>query len=224
MSEKLITVATFPTPFEAQLAKNRLEAEGIPSYLGDEETAGNLWHLGLALGGVKLLVPDDHLSKAFDLLTAPPEEETPDLEGDSKESQPNPEAIQEGWNCPRCGKQNSADQESCTACESGGDEFDQASADSPDEEQDDSALAEDGTDETVPSLGDYLAFRASKAALFGLLFFPFSLYSCWLLFRLITFPGQISRQGTRYMLVALVLDFLALLVLVPFVFFYFRRF
>src|SRR5260370_31046062 len=74
MSEKLVTVGGFATPFEARVAKNRLEAEAIPVFLGDEESVGNIWHLGLALGGVKLLVPDDHIQKAMYFLTTLPEE------------------------------------------------------------------------------------------------------------------------------------------------------
>jgi hypothetical protein len=39
MSESFVTVATFETPAEAQLARNRPEEEGIDLVLTDVETA-----------------------------------------------------------------------------------------------------------------------------------------------------------------------------------------
>ena len=57
MSKHLLTIARFGTPFQANMAKNRLEAEGIPAFLADEQTVGNLLLYGAVLGGVKLLVP-----------------------------------------------------------------------------------------------------------------------------------------------------------------------
>jgi hypothetical protein len=56
MSDAFITIATFETPMEAQLAQNRLEAEGIGAFLSDDETVGSLWHLGSTMGGVKVRV------------------------------------------------------------------------------------------------------------------------------------------------------------------------
>ncbi len=52
--ERLVTVETFAAPWEAQLARARLEAEGIDSQLADEHLA----RLGLsgAIGGVRLQV------------------------------------------------------------------------------------------------------------------------------------------------------------------------
>ena len=222
MSEKLVTVASFATPFEAQVAKNRLEAEGIPAFLGDEESVGNLWHLGMALGGVKLMVSDDHIQKAMDLLTILPEEELAETDPDPDSGEADSEAIQEAWTCPQCGNRVTADQGFCPSCDSSGDEPDEATFTSPKNDSGDSALPEDGSDLPFPLLGDDIAFRALKAATFSLLFFPFAFYSCWLLFRLVTFPGHLSPQGTRNMLVALVLDFVVLIVFFTFFSFYWR--
>src|SRR6516164_2376672 len=71
MADKLITVATFNTPMEAALARNHLESEGIPAFLGDEETIGILGGLmGAALGGVKLMVSEDYVLRAEDVLSS----------------------------------------------------------------------------------------------------------------------------------------------------------
>ena len=52
----LVTVATFPEAIEAHIYRNRLEAEGIPAVLADENIVSNQpWH-SIAYGGVKLRV------------------------------------------------------------------------------------------------------------------------------------------------------------------------
>jgi hypothetical protein len=219
MHDKLVTVAEFATPIEARLAKNRLEAAGIPTFLGDEETVGNLWHLGLALGGVKLLVADDDIQRAMDVLATLPEQETTEADYDAASREADAEAIQEAWTCPQCGNRLSVDQRFCTACGSAGDEPDEAILVTASKPSPDSAALEDNIPLRFPMLGDEIAFRALKAAAFGLLFFPLAFYSCWLLFRLLTFPGELSPQGTRHMLLALVLDFVVLVVYFPVLFF-----
>ncbi|WP_169727986.1 DUF2007 domain-containing protein [Adhaeribacter aquaticus] len=52
----MVTVATFPEAIEAHIYRNRLEVEGIPCVLGDENIISNQpWH-SIAYGGVKLRV------------------------------------------------------------------------------------------------------------------------------------------------------------------------
>jgi hypothetical protein len=64
--DRLVTVETFATSWEAQLARARLESEGIESRMADE----NLVRLGLsnAIGGVKLLVWEEDAAHAAELL------------------------------------------------------------------------------------------------------------------------------------------------------------
>lgn len=59
--EPMITVGAYTTPWEAQLARACLEAEGIDSALADE-------HLGRIIGGVKLRVREDDALRASELL------------------------------------------------------------------------------------------------------------------------------------------------------------
>jgi hypothetical protein len=65
MSAQLVTVATFGTPTEASIVRNRLEAVGIRTFLADEATVGMAWHLGVAVGGVKLQVAEDDAERAL---------------------------------------------------------------------------------------------------------------------------------------------------------------
>ena len=58
MSDKLVTVTSFGNVVEAEIARNALEAAGVRAFLEGEATVGNMWHLGNALGGVKLQVAD----------------------------------------------------------------------------------------------------------------------------------------------------------------------
>jgi hypothetical protein len=64
----LVTVATFPEAIEAHIFRNRLEAEGIPSVLADENIVSNQpWH-SIAYGGVKLRVRQQDRERAADII------------------------------------------------------------------------------------------------------------------------------------------------------------
>jgi hypothetical protein len=69
MSQSLVTVATFDSPPEAELARNRLEEEGISALLVDAETVGTLWYVGTALGGVKVQVEEADAPRARAILS-----------------------------------------------------------------------------------------------------------------------------------------------------------
>ncbi len=71
MDQPLTTVATFSTPLEAELARNRLEEQGIVAFVADAEAAG-LWHLGGAFGSVKLQVAESDASAARVILARGP--------------------------------------------------------------------------------------------------------------------------------------------------------
>lgn len=64
----LVTVATFPEAIEAHIYRSRLETEGIPSVIADENVVSNQpWH-SIAYGGVKLRVRAQDQEKARDLI------------------------------------------------------------------------------------------------------------------------------------------------------------
>ncbi|GGJ95961.1 putative signal transducing protein [Luteimonas terricola] len=64
------TVATYIDPIEAQLASGLLQAEGIPARLDDIGTAIANWEWRLAIGGVRLRVPDAQAVHARRVLAA----------------------------------------------------------------------------------------------------------------------------------------------------------
>ena len=65
--ERFVTVATYVFPWEAQLAKARLESEGIQSVVADEITA-SLYGAN-AIGGIKLRVREEDAERATELLS-----------------------------------------------------------------------------------------------------------------------------------------------------------
>ncbi len=68
MSDRPVTIATFENSIEAGFFKSRLEAEGIPTFLADENIAATVWHYSLATGGIKLQVMEDDVETALSVL------------------------------------------------------------------------------------------------------------------------------------------------------------
>jgi hypothetical protein len=64
------TVAAYCDPIEAQLALGLLQAEGIPARLDDTGTAIANWEWRLAIGGMRLRVPDEQVVHARRVLAA----------------------------------------------------------------------------------------------------------------------------------------------------------
>jgi hypothetical protein len=92
MTEKLVTIGRYSTPFEANMAKSQLESAGIPAFVADEYTIGMNWLYSNALGGVKVQVPESLASEAQELLAS---------EFESPAANDLVEAT-----CPRCGGKN----------------------------------------------------------------------------------------------------------------------
>ncbi|MCL6614978.1 MAG: DUF2007 domain-containing protein [Firmicutes bacterium] len=68
MPEELVLVKSFLWPFEANMAKSRLEADGITCFLFDEEIVTANWLYSTAVGGVKLFVKAGDLERAREIL------------------------------------------------------------------------------------------------------------------------------------------------------------
>jgi len=54
----LITIKTFPNAIEAHLLRTKLESEGIPCFVFDENIIGMNPFFNIAVGGVKLKIDD----------------------------------------------------------------------------------------------------------------------------------------------------------------------
>jgi len=86
-----IVIKTFSFPYEAQIAKTQLEAFGIPVYIENEHTINMDWFYSNALGGVRLLVPENYVDEAKSFLEKDFSDELEQKFGESKEC------------CPECG-------------------------------------------------------------------------------------------------------------------------
>lgn len=107
MSLDLVTVATFRILLEAEVAKLRLEAEGLTTFLTDAETVNMDWFLGNAVGNIKLQVPSPQAEAAAALLE--------EMRGDQmKRDEQDGEAETDV--CLACGAALPEEQSRCGAC------------------------------------------------------------------------------------------------------------
>ena len=81
---------------EADIAKALLDSYGIESFILDEHQIRQRWHLGVALGGVKLAVAPEHAYRARQVLD---EDRSDALEDIEEQKLP----AHEDELCPRCG-------------------------------------------------------------------------------------------------------------------------
>ena len=101
--DDLVTVSTFRTAPEAELAKTALDAEGIESFIADAETVTMDWLLGIAVGDVKIQVARSVAERARDILAR---RRNPDESGD-------PPGI---TTCLSCGTPFSDQADRCPKC------------------------------------------------------------------------------------------------------------
>ncbi|GAL10927.1 hypothetical protein JCM19233_1912 [Vibrio astriarenae] len=66
----MIVVARFSFPHEAHIAKANLESAGIESFIADEHTVNTQWLYSNAIGGVRLMVSEEDLEEATEILTS----------------------------------------------------------------------------------------------------------------------------------------------------------
>lgn len=107
MSRELRIVSSYATPVEADAVRALLAAEGIRSELADEATVGMNWLLGNAVRGVKVLVADDDLVRAVQIVAAA---------ADAAREAAHRAGAPPDWNCPLCGAEVSGDFEVCWSC------------------------------------------------------------------------------------------------------------
>lgn len=65
-----VTVGWYLHPVEAEIARGRLESEGIPAFLHSSGHSQLDWPITLALGGIRLQVPPGVASEAGDILAS----------------------------------------------------------------------------------------------------------------------------------------------------------
>jgi len=77
----LTTIASYSFPYEAQIAKARLDSEGIPAFIADELTINMQWLYSNALGGVRLQVSEQFAEQALEILAQDHSDELEQLQG-----------------------------------------------------------------------------------------------------------------------------------------------
>ena len=92
--DELVTIATFSHPLEAYVRKTKLDANGLPSFVADDNTVALIWLLSNAIGGVKLQVRSSDVKQAQEILS----DETQSVEDNFEEAG---EAK-----CPNCQSMN----------------------------------------------------------------------------------------------------------------------
>ena len=78
------TIAIYSYPYEAHIARAKLESENIPAFVVDEHTINAQWLYSNALGGVKLQVPDSTAATAIEILSEDNTDELVALLGEDK--------------------------------------------------------------------------------------------------------------------------------------------
>jgi hypothetical protein len=68
MSGRLVTIATYDNVPMSEVARLRLEDAGIPVRVENADIVNVLWHIGPALGGVRLVVDEEHAAAARELI------------------------------------------------------------------------------------------------------------------------------------------------------------
>jgi len=97
VTEKLKTIANFSEPFEAHLAKARLDSCGIECVLVGENFVATYWFASLADRGIKLQVRESDADRAGEILAAAPQKTGEDNLVEEAESLPT------DLKCPKCG-------------------------------------------------------------------------------------------------------------------------
>lgn len=242
MSDNFVTVATYNRSFEAQLAKNLLEDEGILATLAGELTADTL-PFGQAGGGdqIVLQVREDDAQRAAGILAAVAAAKLDDNWEDEAESGSGV------WLCSICGEPISNRLSVCYSCQTPREGIRATAPRKPTAIQPDPATLPSGAevqkrdditctpapalpsvppmaparseereaDEPSPlSPADDLARYAFGASFFGLLTIVLLPISWYYLAKLTSFPGELSPKGRRYLYGALFVNgFLIVLVL-----------
>ena len=96
MPEDLITIAKFLSLGEAKLAQGKLVSAGISVFVCDENMHAMNWHMGMALGGIRLQVPDSQVVRALEVLDDFEPETPVALEADDDDE------MEEVACCPEC--------------------------------------------------------------------------------------------------------------------------
>jgi len=191
-----VTIRKYGSPQDAHLAKSVLTGDGIRACVADDVVTAWLWHVGTALGGAKLQVARRDAVRATEILRT--------IESHS--------TATDGatWMCPQCGADVDGGFDACWSCETARGEVGSTAAipgHSPDSVRRADSDEEDAEEVAMPP-AEADARRAWRAAIFGLLFPPLSLYSLYLLVK--NMNRELSPPATRRFYAALAISLVTL--------------
>ena len=92
MADKMVTIATFSHGIQAQVARAKLESEGIFAFLADDNMVTMNWLYSNAIGGVRLQVKESDAERSARILQTAPERQAT--------------LTDSGSNCPECDPAN----------------------------------------------------------------------------------------------------------------------
>ncbi|HTV65875.1 MAG TPA: hypothetical protein VMD98_09730 [Bryocella sp.] len=98
MLEELVTISKFFTLGEAKLAQGKLVSAGISAFVCDENMHALNWHIGMALGGIRLQVPDSQVVRALEVL----DDFEPDDSSARQLQEDDEDETEEVACCPEC--------------------------------------------------------------------------------------------------------------------------
>jgi len=98
MLEELITISKFFNLGEAKLAQGKLVSAGISAFVCDENMHALNWHIGMALGGIRLQVPDSQVVRALEVL----DDFEPNSTDVLQDTDDDDEDMEEVACCPEC--------------------------------------------------------------------------------------------------------------------------
>lgn len=189
MSDQLVTIATFGTVGEADVAREALQEAGVACCLQDVTAVSMLWQLSNSMGGVKLAVLAADAPRAIAVL---------------RDVVPSPVERTTFAACSRCSAAPQPGFEACWSCGAPLEPLSESGA---------VPISDDAPDDDEVSAtqeGDASAARAFRAAVLGAVLLPPlpAIYSGWILVRLAWRNPQLSPSGRRKFRAALVLDLL----------------
>ncbi len=102
MLEELVTISKFLSLGEAKLAQGKLVSAGITAFVCDENMHAMNWHMGMALGGIRLQVPDSQVVRALEVLDDFEPEDAETVALSHPEEEEADDEIEEVACCPEC--------------------------------------------------------------------------------------------------------------------------
>jgi len=235
VANPFVTIAAFDSMIEADLVRGILEEEGIPVILSGEHATSAFAGI-TALAEITLAVPEEELDRANRLLDefeSEPDEQVEALAEGSSEagwvcSLCGQFVEDAATACPSCQTPRDAVRDGSRPQQTDltkrpriirlprpPEQAVQRRDQMTDRPLPQEFQMEDETDsdlhDVATFLGDDMARRAFLAAMLGLLFTPLVFYSGWCLLKLLTYSGEVSPSGMRYLYGAIALDVLGVL-------------